>query len=711
MSVLVMSPVTPVLTSPVPTTADLSGWPLDPRERADFYHPPRAFPEDVSTWRRKLVERLTAHRGRFRHIRRAAPLEEIRAGLDEGISYLREVARILAALYGTPRLGNKEDPVDELVYIILARKTREDAYQAAYGALRARFGSWDELLDAPREVVTALAHSGGLSGKKTASLYGALGKLRETFGSCTLEPTRNWPDEQLERFLCSLPEISRKSAYCIMMYSLGRKVFPVDTHVGRILTRLGPYRELGLSLAGLDHKKLQAELADLVPPNLRYSLHVNLVAHGREICRAVGPLCGRCELRNLCATFRKREAARIMRSAAPKAVDLFCGAGGLSEGFRRAGFRVVTAVDSDPVSIRTYWLNHPEMPDNRIVNRDITTLRRGDLRRLAGSGVDVLLGAPPCQGFSHVGFRSKRSLTDYRLADDHRNFLWKCMVKAAVELRPRLVVMENVPGMNFAPRRQNLTFMEAARRALERRGRYRARIWRLNAAAFGVPQDRVRYFLVACRDGDVPPEPRAEYKDINRPDHDVDALPAIRLDEAILDLPSRTAGSGTAVDLWQPPTAGMDPRFRRYLDKHALRRESALIYNHHVRYHNERDLELYGLLRPGEDSVHVIERHGREDLMRYRRDVFDDKYHKLRPDLPSKTIVAHLAKDGNGYVHPFQNRSITVREAARLQSFHDCYVFCGAPSDQWVQVGNAVPPLLAEAIARTLLSLLKRSRR
>jgi len=705
-----MSRPDPAPPSPIPTTADLSGWPLDPRERADFYHPPRVFPEDVSTWRRRLVERLIAGRGRFRRIRKAALLEEIRGGVDEGIAYLREVARILAGVHGTPRLGNKEKPVDELVYIILARKTREDAYQASFTLLKARFASWDELLDAPCEVVSALVYSGGLSTKKTASLYGALGRLREVFGSCTLEPARQWPDDQLERFLCSLPEISRKSAYCIMMYALGRKVFPVDTHVGRTLARLGPYRELGLSLAGLDHKKLQAELADLVPPNLRYSLHVNLVAHGREVCRAVRPLCDRCEIRNLCTTYRKREATRITHSAAPTAVDLFCGAGGLSAGFERAGFRVVTAVDSDPVSIRTYWLNHPDVPDNRIVNRDITTLRRGELRRLAGKSVDVLLGAPPCQGFSHVGFRSKRSRTGYRLDEDRRNFLWKQMMQAALELHPRLVVMENVPGMNFAPRQKNLSFMEAARRELERRGGYHARIWRLNAAAFGVPQDRLRYFLVACSDADLPSEPRGEYKDIHRPDHDVDALPAIRLDEAILDLPSRTAGAGTSVDL-RGPTAGDDPRLRRYLDKYALRREPAVVYNHHVRYHNERDLELYRLLRPGEDSVHMIERHGREDLMRYRRDVFDDKYHKLRPDRPSKTIVAHLAKDGNGYVHPYQDRSITVREAARLQSFHDGYVFSGAPSDQWVQVGNAVPPLLAEVIARTLLPLLRRPRR
>ena len=190
-----------------------------------------------------------------------------------------------------------------------------------------------------------------------------------------------------------------------------------------------------------------------------------------------------------------------------------------------------------------------------------------------------------------------------------------------------------------------------------------------------------------------------------------EAAALVTLEEAVFDLPPRDAGTGTAVDRFERDRDVDVSRARRFLLKHRLLADSSILYNHYVRYHNERDLELYRLLRPGEDSVHMIERHGREDLMRYRRDVFDDKYHKLRPDRPSKTIVAHLAKDGNGYVHPYQDRSITVREAARLQSFHDGYVFCGAPSDQWVQVGNAVPPLLAEAIARTMLPLLRQPRR
>ena len=275
------------LADPHPTASPVP-WPPEPSERCDFYHRTRAFPEDVQAWRKRFVARVMENCQVFPGVPRGATHEEIRALVDEGIAFLREISRLTALLYGSPRLGNKEDPVDELVYIILARKTREDAYQQTFDALKRSFATWDELLDAPRRSVVQLVHSGGLSEKKTLSLFGALSKLKETFGSCTLEPARAWPDEKLEAFLCSLPEISRKSAYCIMMYSFGRRVFPADTHVGRVLARVGPYRELGLSLDGLDHKKLQAMLADLVPPTLRYSLHVNLLVHGREVCRALG---------------------------------------------------------------------------------------------------------------------------------------------------------------------------------------------------------------------------------------------------------------------------------------------------------------------------------------------------------------------------------------------------------------------------------------
>jgi endonuclease III len=335
-----------------PIEPDMSGWTPHPSERRDFWNRIRAFPPEVVAWRRRMIKELAENPRRFTLTTGLDPgiLPE---RLDAGISHLREVARILAILYGSPNLGNKTDPTDELVYIILARKTRESAYQQTFNALKKRFRTWDRLLDAPRAEVERLVFSGGLSEKKVTSLYGALGKIRETFGTCTLEPARNWPDDKLESFLCELPEIQRKSAYCVMMYAFGRKVFPADTHVGRALARIGPYRDLGLSLDGLDHKKLQGELAELIPPNLRYSLHVNLVEHGRAVCRSSRPLCERCELRNLCQYYRRAESNRAMATDAPSVIDLFAGAGGSSEGFARPGSRLSVQSRS------TRWLPAP----------------------------------------------------------------------------------------------------------------------------------------------------------------------------------------------------------------------------------------------------------------------------------------------------------------------------------------------------------------
>lgn len=691
-----------------PVAPDLSGWTPHPSERRDFWNRIRAFPPEVVSWRKRLLRELAEKPGRFDRVP-GLPPDQLQERLDSGISHLREVARILAVLYGSPNLGNKADPTDELVYILLARHTREGAYQQAFEALKRKFGTWDELLDAPRSEVERLVYSGGLSGKKTVALYAALGKLRETFGSCTLEPARDWSDDKLEAFLCELPEIQRKSAYCVMMYSFGRQVFPADTHVGRVLSRIGPYRELGLSLQGLDHKKLQREFAELMPPNLRYSLHVNLVEHGRAVCKSPKPLCDKCELRNLCQYYRAAESARSMAAEAPTVIDLFAGGGGLSEGFSRAGFKTLGVVEKDEMAARTYRLNHPGVPDERVIEQDIREVPVDTLRGLVGDRpLDVLAGSPPCQGFSSVGFRSKKSLLGYRPEDDDRNHLYETMVEAALALKPKLFLLENVPGMKSA-KRESHSFLDTAARLLEARGGYKTEIWRLNASAFGVPQDRIRFFLVASRLKVMPVVPTADYQDTRSQHLDHDALPPIGLSEAIFDLPPRAAGEGISIDRREAPDPASASRFRRYLTKFGVFRDSRLLYQHTVRYHNPNDLELYAMLRPGEDSVHAIERHKRGDLMKYRRDVFDDKYARLRGDRPCKTIVAHLAKDGNGYIHPEQVRSISLREAARVQSFHDGYIFCGSPSEQWIQLGNAVPPVLAEAIARSFRRALERS--
>lgn len=556
---------------PAPVAEASSSWVFEPQERGDVFHRVRILPEALKEWRHRAAKRLAEQR--------KLAIEPAREMVDEGISRMREVLRVLGLVH--PGSG---------------------------------------------------AASGGDSRVATRVL-GRLGLFREA------------------------------------------------------LDLFSPEEVLSAPIVG-------GELAAL------------LSVHGETNCTEREPACGSCDLRKACSFFRKESVAEGERSGAPTFVDFFAGAGGLSEGFRRAGLRSLGAFDLNDVAMRTYRLNHPETPDASVVAMDITEVKASQVLDLnGGRPPDLILGAPPCQGFSRAGMRSKTNLTGYRATHDARNFLFEHLVRLTLEVRPRLFLMENVPGMETA-RKHDESFLDAAAGMLEKGG-YKTARWRLFAPAFGVPQDRIRTFLVASKGPTTPTQPFEEYQNIRRSDFDPDALPPVGLIEAIFDLPERAAGEGVGVDRWVRTIPPTDLRLRRYLSKFRLLDASPLLWNHFVRYHNENDLELYALLKPGEDSVHAIERYGRGDLMKYRRDVFDDKYARLRPDRPSKTIVSHLAKDGNGYIHPFQTRSISIREAARLQSFSDDFIFCGSPSDQWIQVGNAVPPVLGQAIAKRFLSVLK----
>jgi len=267
-------------------------------------HPVRAFSDltapafkEHESWREsRLAElELECQHNTRRTLRRA---------LDTLSAELLLVAWKLGGAYGTPDLGNKPDPVDELVYIILSRRTRETAYQGAYDALKSRFNSWEELADASEDEIERTIRFSGLGRRKAQSLRLALGALIGQFGRCTLEATRSWSDEETSAFLCTLPEIGPKSAACVMMCSLDRPAFPVDAHVGRVLERLGLFRVIGVELKGADHKAKQRLLWDAVPPALRYSLHVNLLVHGRTTCLPGRPRCSSCVVSAYCASRR-----------------------------------------------------------------------------------------------------------------------------------------------------------------------------------------------------------------------------------------------------------------------------------------------------------------------------------------------------------------------------------------------------------------------
>lgn len=673
-------------------------------------------------WRRRMATYLTAHPELFPSISPGADATHLRELIDAEAAGQRVLTQFLQVMYPSRDLGNLPDPLDELIYIMISRRTAERAYQDVYQRLRQRFPDWGLMAAASVEEIHAITGTAGMGIQRARDLQQALIQIQAALGSHSLEQLRDWPDDRIEGFLTALPGVGPKSAYCVMMYALGRAAFPVDTHAHRVLARIGIFREAGLDLAALDHKRAQAVLADLIAPELRHSLHVSLVLHGRAICRPA-PRCGECAVNTMCGFYRTEQVLEAQGSGRHTMVDLFCGAGGLSEGFRQAGFRTVLAVDADATALQTYRLNHPEVPADRVICEDLRDFRRDGerLRALLGTTqIDVLIGGPPCQGFSRAGWRSRGTGRRFTASEDDRNYLFQELVGLLHVMRPRIFVMENVPGVGEVEFEDGTNFLEVMQNAMRRAG-YTTAVWTLNAAAYGVPQNRIRRIIVGVRGLSrmsariqrrlqallaAAPSPgyRAssnQYREHSRSDDATLPLP-ITLAEAIGDLPPLEAGQGDWVRA-APERPQGPSRFE--WPESPIRHPQGVLTSHVSRYNNDSDLDRYAELRPGEDYLDLIRR--RSELENYATTSFHDKYYRLEADRPSKTIVAHLRKDGNSYIHPWQTRSLTVREAARLQSFPDTYIFTGSRGDQFQQIGNAVPPRLARAIAARLLQIIE----
>jgi len=630
-------------------------------------------------WRATLVRRLLTDHDSFPGAREITGPADARALVDEVATNASILARALDALYGTPDLGNVTDPVSELVYIVLCWRTRIPTGRTMLDDLRSAFPRWEDLVrPEARQRLEEVLRPGGFLTNKSTTIVGIIAKLIADFGAADLSPLRGRSDEDVLAYLTSLPGLDLKGAQCVMLYALGRRVFPVDAHTITVLSRLGTLAPLVGELVGLEHRVVQRRLKDAVAPRLRGPLHVNLVVHGREVCKATRPECERCELRKLCAFWRARQQeAASEQPSKPVLVDLFAGAGGLSTGFLAQGYRVALAVDSDRSACRTLKLNHPEVPADKIVCADVDSLtrKRGELRRLVGRGVrvDVLAAGLPCQGFSKVGYRTKpHILSRPTLTNDPRNRLFKALLRAVAQLTPEAVLVENVPDMRSAGEGKT-NILRRLERGLTDLG-YSVQSFGLNAARLGLPQVRHRLFVVALRGSRTALDAREWLLQQHGVDQPLD------LTSAIEGLPHLKADEGAMLQAVE------------------LAGKKRLLFHHEARAHNPLDLKLFSLLRPGENSLVALERGGKT-LMRYSTDNFHDKYFRLKPGEPCRTIVSHLHKDANGFIHPYEDRGITAREAARVQGFLDDYIFLGSRCDQFIQIGNAVPPLVGRCFA------------
>lgn len=353
----------------------------------------------------------------------------------------------------------------------------------------------------------------------------------------------------------------------------------------------------------------------------------------------------------------------------PKVIDLFAGVGGLSLGFENCGFDVILANEYDPAIATAYKINHKE---TRMIVGDITTL---DLETTFSSyegKVDVIIGGPPCQGFSQKGQR--------KTIHDERNFLFKYYVKVVDLVKPHYFLMENVPNLLTA---EGGYFRKEIEDLFNSMG-YQLNMGVLNASDYGVPQNRRRAVIIGKRGGSAPalPEPKNVL---------------VTIWDAISDLAYLSSGEGSEEQEYR-----FEPQSEYQKN---LRNGCCVLYNHIATKHSELALKRLAMIPPNAGKEVLPEEH-------LTKSIYSGTWTRMRKDEISVTITTRFDTPSSGkFTHPFLNRAITVREAARIQSFPDSFIFVGNKGSQMKQVGNAVPPLLAEAIAGAIMKDIEEDRK
>lgn len=431
----------------------------------------------------------------------------------------------------------------------------------------------------------------------------------------------------------------------------------------------------------------------------------------------------------------------------PKIVDLFSGCGGLTLGFEKAGFDIVAGIELMPEACQTisYNLDYRYGKEQTHLCGDITEIEADVFKDRIGEEGCIVIGGPPCQAYSLAGRAKLRSLGDDRVnTNDARGYLYQDFLRFVYDLSAKAVVMENVPeSTNFG----DMNIPEIVCESLESKG-YEAFWTILNAADYGVPQLRERVIVFGTKEKSIQlPVPthrcgddyQTQYQKrlesfsknphFRVPNSSESAKKVwVTVGEAISDLPSlfptadskyRSVKLNEEMDYSSEPQNEFQRAMREWYGEESFGSSANAFRN------NQRDFAIFERMKQGDNYTvaaaiadELFEKEARmfgyepgsaeyEKLKKkmvpiYDRDKFDNKWKRLEEGRPSHTLVAHLSKDTYSHIHPTEPRGISVREAARIQSFPDDFFFDCSMGDAYKQIGNAVPPLLAYAVAKSV---------
>jgi len=369
-------------------------------------------------------------------------------------------------------------------------------------------------------------------------------------------------------------------------------------------------------------------------------------------------------------------------------IDLFSGAGGLSLGLEQAGLFPKIAIDHYATATKTYLFNRPYLNNENVITQDIR-----DEELIITNKVPLVVGGPPCQGFSNANKQQKK--------DDNRNQLYKYYIEIVRNTDPDIFLMENVEGLlKYKDIIQN-DFFEAG---------YLTTPFLLNTKDFGLPQNRKRVFFVGIKIS----HQKIKSELLNIFLENIIQNKSVRhnnIFDAIQDLVGLKAKTIRNATYLESKDWGYSfGEIKKYNSKYCQRINNGILtfplLNHKTKYNNPRDIEIYNRLKVGDKS----DAESIKDINPYsnRDHIFKDKFCKLDFEGISKTITAHMYYDCHMYIHPTEARGLTPREAARIQGFPDDYLFLGTPNEWYRQIGNAVSPPLGKIIGKGLNKMLDR---